>query len=105
QFVTGRGIYDRYKKNPEKIKNKKVWSEVENWMGVTIVNSSIFWSPDIVVVGGAVGLNKNISADRINKRIKEVFSLMPKIPLVKKAELGQLSGLYGALAMAKQNRR
>jgi glucokinase len=99
EFVSGRGIQETYKKNPERIRSKKIWAEVENWMKVAAVNAAVFWSPECVIIGGAVGLNRNISAARIQKFIDNRLGQTTLLPVVKKAKLGQLSGLYGALAL------
>jgi predicted NBD/HSP70 family sugar kinase len=104
QYTSGRGILLRHKKQPERITDKKVWAEIENWMNVAALNASVFWSPEIVIIGGAVGTNKNISTIRMESFLKKGLHNMPNTPTVKKAELGQLSGLYGALAMTKQKR-
>jgi glucokinase len=101
-FTTGRGLMARHNKQPEKIQARKIWHEVEAWMCIAVNNAAVFWSPDIIVLGGGISSNKNISAERIQKFLDKRFANMPKVPLVKKATLGQLSGLYGALAKARE---
>ncbi len=104
EFASGRGILDRYGKNPERIKAKKVWSEIENWMGVALTNTAVYWSPEIIVIGGAISGNKNISSSRLQTFLEKKLGPLPS-PKIIKGTLGQLSGLYGALALAKQKKK
>jgi predicted NBD/HSP70 family sugar kinase len=101
-FVSGRGIKNRLGKPAEKIRNKKTWAEIEMWMRVAVHNAAVFWSPECIVMGGAIAANKNVSLKRMNDFVADRFENMPAVPIVKKAALGQLSGLYGALALAKK---
>jgi predicted NBD/HSP70 family sugar kinase len=100
-YASGRGLKNRYKKPAELITSKKAWTEAEKWMATAINDAAVFWSPDIIVLGGSVAMNKNISLSRLNKFISKRFKNMPRHPKIVKANLGQFSGLYGALYLVK----
>lgn len=97
--ATGRGLRNKYGKPAEQLTKQAVWRSAEHWMGVAINNAAVFWSPEIIVVGGAVAENKKISFSRLNAFLNKRFKSMPHHPRVVKSELGQLSGLYGALSL------
>jgi predicted NBD/HSP70 family sugar kinase len=101
-FVSGRGIYNRYHTQPKDINDKKTWTEIENWIKIAVNNAAVFWSPEIIVIGGGVGLDPHFSILNIQQYINKRLKDMPHKPRVVKAKLGQASGLMGALVIANQ---
>jgi predicted NBD/HSP70 family sugar kinase len=104
-FISGHAISRSYGMPAEKLNDKKAWQRIEEHIAVGLLNSAVFWSPDLLVVGGPVFFNENISVDRINKFLSKNLEPLPKIPKVVKAKLKNLSGLYGALAIANKKNR
>ncbi len=102
---SGSAIRETYRQAGENLKDKKAWKEIELWLTMGINNIIVLWSPQILVVGGPVAANKNISFERITKNLKKNLKILPKPPKITKARLTQKSGLYGALALAKQNNK
>lgn len=101
ELVEGRSITRQFKKRPEKIKDKKFWQDLETWMSIGIHNTACLWSPEAIIIGGAISHNKNISTARINNFLMHTLMQTDvKIPVLK-SQLGQLNGLYGALALLK----
>lgn len=84
-LISGESLKRKYGKEASTIDDPEVWEEVANNLekGLKIVKDS--WSPDIIVLGGAV--MQSIP-------LKESFVL---------SELGDKAGLYGALNLVKQS--
>jgi predicted NBD/HSP70 family sugar kinase len=100
--ISGRGIKLHFHRKPENIKSKKTWKRIEQEICLAVNNAAVLWSPEVMILSGPIVLNKNISIPNIQKFIDKNFAGMPKIPKIKKAQLGQLAGLYGALILAKR---
>lgn len=102
ETVEGRSLQKKYKKLPEQITDKKTWQDIEAWMCIGIHNAAVMWSPEAIIIGGAIAHNSNISIQRIRDFVKETLNYVPKQPEIIKSKLGQLNGLYGALALLKK---
>lgn len=100
---SGHAISQIYHKPGESLVDKKAWREIELWMTMGLNNIIVLWSPDILIVGGPVAKNKNISFDRIEKSLKKNLKILAKFPKITKAKLGQLSVLYGGLTLIKNS--
>ena len=101
EFVSGMALEKKYGKKPEDIKNPAVWQEVEKYLAEGLNNIIVDWSPNIIVLGG--GIIQSINLENIEKSLKENIDIFKDIPPIKKAELGDLNGLYGALEYLKQH--
>ena len=58
----------------------------------------MFWSPEVIVLGGALMLERRISLPELQSEFKTVSQIFPKVPALKLAQLGSDNGLLGALA-------
>lgn len=96
-YVSGTALKNKYGKNPEDITDKKVWDEVACYLAFGIHNSILHWSPEIVVLGG--GVMKSISLEKVTADLAHILTIFRKVPIVKRAELGDIGGLYGALSI------
>jgi len=104
QCVQGKAIKRRTGKNPEEVKDKKFWDEIAQLTAYGMHNVSVFWSPNIIVLGG--GVMKNIPIGAVKKYLKKILVIFGgKIPKVQRAQLGDDNGLYGALALLRQLRK
>jgi predicted NBD/HSP70 family sugar kinase len=97
----GVGIKNRYNQNAEDIKDEKIWSQINNILAIGLVNTIVHWSPDIVILGGSVAQNNNVSTELIETIIKQQLKVFPNIPIIKKAELGEKSALIGGIELLK----
>jgi fructokinase len=80
-----------------------VWDELAEYLAQGLRNTILYWSPDIIVLGGAMIVgNPAISVDATRKYTVEVIDGFVETPLIAKAELGDHAGLYGAMAILKQ---
>ena len=65
-----------------------------------IHNTIVFWSPDVLVLGG--GMTESFEIEDIYKTLEEIPLRFPELPEIKFAEIEDTNGLYGALAYLKQ---
>lgn len=94
-YVSGRALEALTDQKPEDIKDPEVWDSVARYLAVGLNNTVVFWSPDIIVLGGSV--TSSIPLDRVKKHLKEILKIFPDQPEIVKATLGDEAALYGAL--------
>lgn len=103
-YVSGSGLERRIGKKPKEITDPKVWDDLARILAYGLNNVSVFWSPDVIVLGGSMIIgDPAISVEKAKEYLKEILTIYPEIPKIKKAELGDLGGLYGALELLKQH--
>lgn len=101
-YVSGSGIYKGYGKKGEEIKDPKVWDEVARYLAIGLNNVTVFWSPDVIVLGGAV--MKSIPIETVKSYYKQVVTIFPIPPEILPAELGDSATFYGALQLINQSK-
>lgn len=101
RYISGNGIKKRYGKAGEEIDDPAMWEEVARWLAIGVNNAIAFWSPDVFVLGGAIMRNR-ISIDRVRFYLEQELGNFPEFPEVVAAQLGDMSGLYGALALVRR---
>ncbi|OGI67760.1 hypothetical protein A2732_01615 [Candidatus Nomurabacteria bacterium RIFCSPHIGHO2_01_FULL_40_10] len=101
-IVSGRAIFAKHKKSAEKTGQEKI-KELIPALATGLYNAIVFWSPDVLVVGGAL-MNEETAykIEDVKKAIKAIKSEMKILPEIRKAKLGDLSGLYGALVLTER---
>lgn len=101
-MVSGRALQEKTGKHPKEITDPAVWDEHARILAIGLNNIIVEWSPDCVVLGGSmITGNPAISVEKTENYLKEILKIFPKLPIIKKAELGDFGGLYGALAYLK----
>lgn len=101
-YVSGTAVELKYGKKPYEIEDPAIWDEIAKLLAIGLNNTIVHWSPDVVVLGGSMMIKEpGISLDRVQHHLKEVMTIFPEPPLLKKAELEDVGGLYGALALLK----
>lgn len=99
-YISGGAIERRYHKKPEEIDDEKIWGEVEEYLARGINNTLVFWSPNVVVLGGS--LTKKISINNVTAHLKNMVKIFPSLPPIKNAVFGEKAGLEGALVYINQ---
>lgn len=102
-YVSGTSIEKRFRVKPYEIHDPAVWDELAKYLAYGINNTIVYWSPDIVIVGGSMMREVGIPLDAVRKYLAEILKIYPNIPPIEKAELGDFGGLYGALAFARMH--
>jgi len=98
-LVAGAQFPRRFGKPAHETTDPNVWNEMAHLVSYGVHNLVLFWSPEIVVLGGSVA--KSIPLDTLIKNVEERLTIFSVIPQIKKAELGDFGGLWGALHYAK----
>lgn len=99
-MISGSALERRFGVKAHELNDEEVWDEVAKMLSVGLGNTILHWSPDVVVLGG--GLVSKISIEKVKTNLKKVLKTFPIHPEIKKAELGDLGGLHGALSYLKQ---
>lgn len=94
-LISGMALEKKHKQNARSIGDAKTWEQVAEILAVGVNNTILYWSPDVVVLGGSV--MKKVSLLNVKINLKRMLKIFPNLPLIKKAELGDLGGLHGAL--------
>ncbi|TSC60235.1 MAG: glucokinase [Parcubacteria group bacterium LiPW_15] len=102
-YVSGYQIGITYKMPAYEIADANVWEELSKYLAIGVNNVLVHWSPDIVVVGGSMMKQVGIPIERVRAHLKEMLKIFPTIPPIELATLGDLGGLYGGLALHREN--
>lgn len=96
-----RGVFEVYASGHAYKKNPLPWPKYSERLGQGVVNAIVFWSPQIVVLGG--GFSVDHGPDFLNyvKKFVAANLLFPKIPPIVVAQLGNEAALYGGLHYLK----
>lgn len=100
-YISGSALEKIYHQKPQYISDPLIWDEVVKYLTVGLNNVSVHWSPDIIILGGSVGLS--LPLDKIRKYFQQTLIIFPEAPQIAKASLGDQAGLLGALAYLKQH--
>ncbi|MFH0804123.1 MAG: ROK family protein [Candidatus Zambryskibacteria bacterium] len=104
-MISGKALREETGKNPKEVFDEKIWDERAKMLAVGLNNIIVEWSPNCVVLGGSMITGEPaISVEKTEVYLKEILKIFPEIPPIKKAELGDFGGLYGALAYLKNLR-
>lgn len=98
-LISGAAIEERFGKKPYEIpQSDHIWDELAEKLAFGLHNSIVHWSPDVIVLGGSMIVgDPAIQISDIEKYLKNISKVYPKLPKIKKASLGAIGGLYGAL--------
>ena len=95
----------RYGKIATEITSRVVWEKELKYLAFGVNNLIVHWSPNVVVLGGVlIKKTKQLKVSEIFAEIKKINKIFPKLPEIKKSQLGDSAGLYGALAILKKLR-
>ena len=80
-----------------------MWDQLAMFLGQALRNTILYWSPDVIVLGGSmiVGDPRIFLADIVRHTEDALDEVVP-CPAILDAELGDVGGLYGAMAMLEQ---
>ncbi|MEK7452652.1 MAG: ROK family protein [Patescibacteria group bacterium] len=103
-YVSGKSLENRLHKKPQDVKDEKVWDELARILAYGINNVIVFWSPDVVILGGSMMNESSISIEKVRSYLKGILTIFPKYSDIKSASLGDVGGLYGALVLANSKK-
>lgn len=103
-YISGKATAKRFGKKAYEVTDDTLWEEeLPKWLAYGLNNTIVHWSPDVVVLGGSMIVgDPAISVAATEKYLKEILIIFPELPVMKKAELADLGGLHGAMALIRQ---
>lgn len=101
-LISGSALEAKLKRVPKEITDPKVWDECAYILAVGLHNTFLHWSPDRLVLGGAMFNEQGISIDKVKDHLVKIARVPEELPEIKKAELKDIGGLYGAMALYNQ---
>lgn len=99
-FVSGSAMAITHGRAAHELHVRQAWRHAARLVGVGLINVSMFWSPDIIVLGGS--LMKRLRMSDITRAFRARLKIFPAAPRVRRAQLGDEAGLVGALALLRQ---
>jgi predicted NBD/HSP70 family sugar kinase len=100
-LIGGKSLKEIFKQRLEEIKDKKFWREITKLYALFLVNVSLFWSTEVIIIGG--GISKRLDLKVLNKDFQSLHPLGWRVKILR-SKLGDLSGIYGGLAKFKHEK-
>lgn len=95
-YIAGSAIEKRLGQKPAEIDDPRFWAKVTHALAVGLHNTIVHWSPELVIIGGAI--TTRIDINKLSEEVKSLLTIFPEVPQIEKSRLGELGGLYGCLA-------
>lgn len=102
-LISGTGVETRLGTNPIDIPQSDViWDELAEYLAQGLRNTILYWSPDVIVLGGSMILgDPKIEIEKIRKYTVEVLDGFTASPFITTGSLKDEACLYGAMTMMK----
>ncbi len=102
-FIGGHALEQRYGKPPSEITDEHIWDDVARHLAYGLNNTLMYWSPDIIVLGGGLIVHEALKIDKVKAYLEKIVKIFPELPPIVKSKLGDVGGLYGGLAYINSN--
>ena len=99
-LISGGALKKRFGKPSHEVHDVSVWEKVNHYAGVLGANTTVYWSPSVIVYGGPVMNDLHIEV--IEKEAKAHLSMYKITPVFVRGTLQDFGGLYGALARSQE---
>lgn len=97
-YIRGPALQQKFSLPPHDIIDPQIWDDTAKIFAVGLHNTILHWSPDTVVLGGSMMKVPGLTIPDITRHLQAVMKTFPTLPVIKKADLGDVGGLHGALA-------
>lgn len=103
-LVSGAAVEARFGVKPYEIpQSDLLWNELAEYLSQGLRNTILYWSPDVVVLGGSMIIgDPRIEIDVVRKCVVEALDSFVECPFITIAKLGDEAGLYGGMGILKQ---
>ena len=104
ELISGEAIEKRFSQKPYTIpQSDPVWDELAQYLAYGIKNTILYWSPDVVVLGGSMVVgDPRIKLAPIKHKVVELLGDLEPCPPIVDATLKDEGGLHGGLALLRQ---
>lgn len=102
QLVSGRAIKEKYHLHPRELSNE-IWEGLTPTLAVGLYTAILFWSPDVLVLGGAMFRDEQaFQLESIERELSRLNTMFPELPAIHRGELGDDAGLWGAVSLLER---
>lgn len=103
-LVSGSALEKRYGMKPYDIpQSDAVWDQLAYYLAHGLRNTILYWSPDVIVLGGSMIVgDPRILLNDIIRHTDVVLDDVVPLPAIVDAELADEGGLYGAMALLQK---
>jgi fructokinase len=103
-LVSGTALEKRRGVKPFEIsQDDHVWDELAEYLAHGLKNTIVYWSPDIIVLGGSMIVgDPRILREDIERHTKALLGDFLPCPPIVDARFRDEGGLYGAMALIRQ---
>lgn len=98
-YLAGSSHEKRFNVPSREIKDPEFWKEVNYYGGILAANTTMYWSPAVIVFGGPVVNDMNL--EEVASHAEKFAFMYETMPTFVKSSLGALGGLYGGMAYLK----
>jgi predicted NBD/HSP70 family sugar kinase len=100
-LISGTAIEKRFGKKPYDIpQSHPIWDELAHYLAHGLKNTIVYWSPDVIVLGGSMIVgDPRIKLEDVERHTKELLADLIPCPPIKDALLLDNAGLYGAMIL------
>jgi glucokinase len=104
-YLSGTATAQRFHMKAYEVQDPKVWEELSVWLAYMLNNTIVHWSPSSVVLGGSMIVgDPAISVERVAEHLNEICTIYVEKPIIKRAQLEDLGGLFGAMKYVSQKK-
>ncbi len=103
-LVSGTALQNRRGVKPYEIsQDDGVWDELAGYLSHGLKNTIMYWSPDVIVLGGSMIVgDPRILREDVERHTKEALGNFLPCPPIVDARFRDEGGLYGAMALISQ---
>jgi len=95
-LIGGENLGKIFKQKLEEVKDEKFWREITKLYALFLINVSLFWSTEVIIIGG--GISKRLDFKVLNKDFQNFHPLGWRVKILR-SKFKDLGGVYGGLAM------
>lgn len=98
-YLAGSSHEKRFGMPSREVKDPELWKEVNYYAGIMVANTTMYWSPAVIILGGPVVNDMNL--DDVRAHARKFTPMYETLPIVVRSSLKALGGLYGGMAYLK----
>ncbi len=104
-MISGTAIKKKYGKHPKELgKEWSGWEDLARIVAFGVHNTLMHWTPELIILGGSMFNEIGISVERVRFHVEAIKSGIPEVPEIVHSALGDLGGIWGAMARLRQDR-
>ncbi len=105
-YISGTAFAERYGMKAAEVREREAWERASRELAVALNNVAVFWSPEIIVLGGSmITGDPAIPLGQVEQYFTNVLKIFSEKPVLRKAALGDSGGLHGALVLAASSKQ